>query len=449
MKKVLGLVSMFILACFAVEVGCAPASNDAVGNDPSPDAGGDIDGGDAGTDAPESPAAPLHKVTGARDDERITGVYCPSTAGCVVTTTALGSQSRVLAIDATTVKSEPLVVVDEALEQVAGSVGIDFVGLSRVDDKLIANMKDGSHAFVSATGDPLLKASWSATKVGTVVTSGEMFALNQQYGYAFDGTTWIHARRSFVYNATTAPGPTTDWSVTWSPGGNPEYPLTPTKLEDLHAGDTTICTSEVGYNINPDPVQALYMHPDGSIIIYPSNALSHRRNDNVALGGYHADESGVCISTDGGKMFHLAKLNLPTEPDEILGPNALVCTTKDHCVVAGGQTNIDDSVYVYVSNTASQGATSTWTRSTIPTVASNLTLPSQIFFAPDGQHGWLVGSSDNESMLWTTSDGGATWTDATSSVKGLADNNRLSSGYALDATHIVIGGEKGVILSTF
>ena len=87
----------------------------------------------------------------------------------------------------------------------------------------------------------------------------------------------------------------------------------------------------------------------------------------------------------------------------------------------------------------------TWTSVALPSeIASHsIALPGG-FFAPDGMHGWLVGYDHDSSgaLLLTTSDGGATW--ATESVDS---EHKLYSGFALDATHVWIGGEAGTLLA--
>jgi photosystem II stability/assembly factor-like uncharacterized protein len=93
----------------------------------------------------------------------------------------------------------------------------------------------------------------------------------------------------------------------------------------------------------------------------------------------------------------------------------------------------------------------TWRDVPLPgAVASrSIELPAG-FFAPDGQHGWLAGQDRNASsaVLLATTDGGASWT----AVDGVADavnafhGGKLYTGFALDATHIWLGGEGGLVM---
>ncbi len=390
--------------------GSQDASTTPDGDTSSPDGGA--------ADGSSGPAKPFHAVTGTQDDERFTGV-------------GGSTPPRIYAIDGSAVNATPLFTSDDAFANSVGVVGtVGFLGFSKVGTTLIARTDPGGQAFVSATDDPRKAESWKVAKVGKVI--GGEFALNAEYGFGQAGSDWIQVRNSFVYSAPATPAPDTAWTTVWSPGNVSNVPA---DLDAQHAADATICISEVAYSSSPRPTQAAYVAGDGAIVLYPGHALNQQKQDDVA---------GVCISTDGGKKFHLAKLAVA---EDINGPSALTCTSKDHCVVAGGMVFTANSSYVFVSNNASAGATSTWTKATIPPTTEN-TIPNQIFFAPDGQHGWLVGSKDNGPMLWSTTDGGATWKDETSSIAAFTER-ALWSGYAFDATHVVIGGQNGGLISNF
>lgn len=437
--KELGL-GFGIMICLAGYVACSssssPASETTHGPDGSTTAegGGGEEAGDGGTGADTStgPAKPFHAVTGAQSDDRITGVYCPTTKNCVIATESSGGTSHVNSIDANTVNPTPLVTADDAFSTTAGVVGtVGFLGFSKVGGLLIARTNPGGSAFVSASADPLLPASWSVAKVGTV--TGGSFTLNAEYGFGVKGTDWIQVRNSFVYTAPAAPAPGTAWTKVWSPGGNSQIPA---DLVALHTADPTLCLSEVSISFSPRPTQSAYVAPDGAIVMYQAHGLNQQQQD---------DKGGVCISTDGGKRFHFAAL--PGLAADINGPTALTCTSKDHCVVGGGMAFTTASSYMYVSDNASMGVTSTWTAAKIPATTDN-TFPYEIFFAPDGTTGWVVGKNDTGPLLWSTIDGGANWTDQTASVAAFTDR-AIWSGYAVDATHVVLGSENGKIISNF
>jgi hypothetical protein len=181
--------------------------------------------------------------------------------------------------------------------------------------------------------------------------------------------------------------------------------------------------------------QAAYVAPDLSVIVSPAGAVNQNGNDTA----------GVCISVDGGHSFHHSAF---AGVDAGSGPLGIGCSSKDHCVAYGGIQSTPSTAFIYVSNNASSGATSTWTKATTPTIPDDTGFRS-VAFAPDGMHGYIVGNTAAQgSLLFTTTDGGTTWTDATSTVKTLTGDNRLHSVYAFDATHVWIGGEKGTLIAS-
>lgn len=432
------------LAGLSILAACSPAKSDSAdaGGTPPPsnaDGGGTGDSGNTDGGGPVTPAIPMHKVTGLEGDERVTGIYCAAgSSNCVLSAGGLsGTKGHISSFTTTAVNATPLVASDQALADLSGLVGdVEFLGFTKVGGRLIARLDKAPHGFVSATGDPTLAASWTKVKLGTAQPSD--MALNGQYGFGFDGTTWVQMRNSFIYTATTATlSEATSWSTSWSPGGTPELPA---DLKAKKAADATICTAEVAYSVAPRPLQAGYVAPNAEIVLYGSGVV----NQTVAPDG-----ASICISTDQGKTFHIVKL-AAEETAGINGPTTLTCISKDHCFAAGGQVFKDNSAYIYQSTNASAGAASTWTKATLPTLSTrDNTLINSIFFAPDGTHGWAVGTQDGtKALLLQTVDGGATWTDASGTVSALGDV-QLYTGFAADATHFAIGGKSGNLFSTF
>jgi hypothetical protein len=427
----------------------APANTPDSSTTPPPGDGGGNPPGDSGTDSstpPDGgttlpPATAIHKVTGLAGDERVTGIYCaPGSTNCVLAAggSTGSTKGHVSSFTTTAVDATALVASDQALADIAGLVGdVEFLGFTKVGEKLIARLDKAPHGFVSATGDPTVAASWTKVKLGTAQPSD--MALNGQYGFGFDGTTWVQMRNSFVYTTPTAAlSETTSWTTTWSPGGTPEIPA---DIQAKKTADATICTAEVAYSVAPRPLQAGYVAANAEIALYGSGVVNQTTMP---------DGAGICISTDQGKTFHIVKLTA-VEMAGINGPTTLTCISKDKCFAAGGQVFTANSAYIYYSTNASMGATSVWTKATIPTLSTNdNTLIDSIFFAPDGTHGWAVGTQDGtKALLFTTTDGGVTWTDASASVAGLGDNLRLYTGFAADATHFAVGGKNGNLFSTF
>ncbi len=459
MKTSLGLTCLTALSAAAISglcgiVACSSTDNtkanapDSSTTPPPGDDGGVDATADGGTDSSTPPdggtlptATAIHKVTGLENDERVTGIYCaPGSTTCVLAAggSTGSTKGHVSSFSTSAVNATALVASDQALSDISGLVGdVEFLGFTKVGEKLIARLDKAPHGFVSATGDPTVAASWTKVKLGTAQPSD--MALNGQYGFGFDGTTWVQMRNSFIYTTPTATlSEATSWTTTWSPGGVPEIPA---DIQAKKALDATLCTAEVAYSVSPRPLQAGYVAPNAEIVLYGSGVVNQTTKP---------DGAGICISTDQGKSFHIVKLTA-VETAGINGPTTLTCISKDKCFAAGGQVFTANSAYIYYSTNASAGATSVWTKATIPTLSSNdNTLIDSIFFAPDGTHGWAVGTQDGtKSLLFTTTDSGVTWTDASATVAGLGDNVELYTGFAADATHIVVGGKNGNLFSTF
>lgn len=73
------------------------------------------------------------------------------------------------------------------------------------------------------------------------------------------------------------------------------------------------------------------------------------------------------------------------------------------------------------------------------------------FFAPDGLHGWIIGLDDTNDLglALVTTDGGQTWSVDATGIANVdpANEERLRAGFALDATHVWIGGDHGVLFA--
>lgn len=425
MTQPVSLRGLLILS--ALLFGCEPSGPGV--DPPFREDGGRSDGGRADGGSSDGGGTPTgwSVIDLPNDGERVTGIHCDSASECVVSAGGLGI-SHLYATDARTITAT-LLTGDTDLGDRVGVLGEpDFNGFSRVGGRLIALLDNGGYGFVSATSDITNPASWTVVSLGTVSTGDFDFALNTQYGFGSDGTGWTQLRSAFVYRTTTAPGPTASWEVTWTPRATPPIP---SDIVARRAADPTLCDSDPGYSDSPRPTGAAYVAPDLGIILSPAHTLNQSSSD----------ATGICISTDEGASFHLAPF---TEVADLLGPIAMTCTSSDHCVAMGGQMFVADSTYAYVSRNASLGSGSTWTRATLPTF-SNTTLPRAIVFAPDALHGWAMGEDDREGFLWATTDGGNTWTDVTSQIRGLS-TGRLWAGFALDGTHLMVGGESSTLL---
>lgn len=291
-------------------------------------------------------------------------------------------------------------------------------------------------AVTSASSDYTTKSSWSRTEIGINDSDNGFTVLNDQegFGVAPDGT-WRYLYTGVLFGAAKAPSATTYWDGVWSPQRVPPFPADFQQLKDA---DATICNSNPGGSVNPHPTQVMYMSDDLSLIMYPASSMN---NEDL----HNPDLPGVCVSTDRGATFRVVAF--PDAPGGY-GPLGVDCTDNDHCWAYNGLQYSDDTHYIYFTQNASQGTSMTWTRATLPSnLVSGQTQIRHIFFAPDNTHGWAVGANDGRPLLLRTVDGGANWTDESAPVMALIGKTRLSSGFALDADNIWVGGEKGVLLS--
>jgi hypothetical protein len=445
--------SMYFAIGVSLLAGCSSSSStpSASGNDSgtgndtgtgtgtNPDSGGTTadsgnsngDGGGGTTDssAPSEggTSAAFRAITLPGDTERVTGVYCSDAHTCVVTTDPFGDIGHIYSSDGTTITGT-LVTGDETYAATFGTIGdITFLGVSSVGGKVVARVASAEAAFVSATGTVTAAASWTGVEGVSNTTD---FGLNSQFGFGTNGTRWTLVTAGRIWEATSAPSPTTAWTNIYSPQAIPPIPA---DIADQHAADPTLCDTDPSISITPDLDQEIYVAADDSLIITPSGAVNQDGDDTA----------GVCISLDGGHTFHHAEF---TGVALGSGPDGVNCTSNNHCVAYGGNVDSADSAYVYVSNNASMAATSTWTKATTPALPEDTELRA-VAFAPDGMTGWLVGSTPAKgSLLFTTTDGGATWTDASATISGLTQDNPLDSVYAFDATHVWIGGENDTLI---
>ena len=375
-----------------------------------------------------SPAFRVVKLPTSND--RVTGAYCASSKACVISTNVFGGVGSLYATDGQKIMGT-LLTGESRLAESLGTLGtIGFNGLTKVGNRLIAQIDGAGASFVSATGDITQAASWSAVKVGTV-SGGGTFGLNQQMGIGAKDDHWVQFNFRQIYETSDAPGPGALWTPLWSPVS----PSIPSNFEALKRADPKLCDSDPGVSISPHLTQPAYVAPDLSVMLYPSGARNQRGTD----------APGVCISTDGGKRFHQVTFKGLNDGE---GPLGVTCHTANKCLAYGGLDSAPNSTFVYITADAQKGVNSSWAKAKLPTLREDSKFRN-LAFAPDGLNGWLVGwSGSNDTLLFQSTDGGMNWKDATSSIRALAPNVRLHAVYALDATHVWIGGEGGVLLTT-
>ena len=375
-------------------------------------------------------AAAFRVVKLPASDDRVTGAYCSSAKTCVIATSVFGGVGRLYASDGQKITGT-LVTGESKLAESLGTLGtLNFTGLAKVGSRLIAHVDSAGAAFISATGDITKAGSWSAVKIGTL-GAGETFGLNQQMGIGTKDGRWVQFNFRQIYDSSDEPGAGALWSPLWSPVS----PSVPRDFEALKRADPKLCDSDPGVSISPHLTQPGYVAPDLAVILYPSGARNQRGTDSP----------GVCISTDGGQRFYHVEFK---GIEDSVGPVGMTCLNANKCWAYGGVDYEAASAFVYSTSDAQKGVNSTWTKAKLPNLRENTKFRS-LSFAPDGVSGWLVGwSGSGDTLMFQSSDGGASWKDATSTIRALAPSARLHAVYALDATHVWIGGEGGLLLTS-
>lgn len=362
-------------------------------------------------------------------NERVTGIHCTNTKTCVIATDVSGP-GHLYSSDGQKITGT-LITGDTKFGQQVGTIGeIGFLGFSVVKDSLVALLHGSGGGFVSAKGDFTQASSWSVTSIGTVADGGH-FGLNQQMGLGLKDDRWVHFTEYMVYDSTDPPGKGALWTQLWSPVS----PSSPSNFDELLRADKRLCITEPGVAASVKLTQPAYVAPDLGVIVYPSGHRNQRAADRSS------GQSGVCISTDGGKRFYVVPFkDVPSNQ----GPEGVTCISKDRCFAYSG---ILDAKFIYASSNASRGVDSIWTPTKLPTLRDS-TVFHNIFFTPDGKNGWAVGSIANSSpLLFSSTDAGETWRDVSASVRAVAPNARLHAGFAVDATHVWLGGENDTLLT--
>ncbi|APR87023.1 hypothetical protein A7982_12372 [Minicystis rosea] len=240
-----------------------------------------------------------------------------------------------------------------------------------------------------------------------------------------DGSTLLVADSRYVAVTSGAPGPNAVWNDIWAPAASPPIP-DPVPADQCQDGPDS-------QNVPTQPTAA-YVSPDGNFIAY------------VASPNF---DPQICVSTDGGHSFFpkvLPDMPEDAQPFKPAGVTFANATT--------GITWWANNIYpglAYIYRTVDAGKT--WKRVDVPSDVANQAIElSSAFFAPDGVHGWIVGYNYDAStaLMLRTEDGGATWKSSSGDLAqkvSAAGGGKLRTGFALDASHIWVGGERGVVLA--
>ena len=294
---------------------------------------------------------------------------------------------------------------------------IDFHGIDKNADGFVA---------LAYACDVIASHDGGQTFTITPALAGDSFGIESVLAMRTRATDTLMVSESGYLSVTNgAPGPNALWTDIWAPEAVPTIP-DPVPANECqgapHSGVPTQHTS-------------VYVSPDGNLVAY------------VAAPNM---DPQICLSTDGGKTF-FPKL-LPNIPDDALDFSPLGVT------FANATTGIafwGNSVYpglAYIYRTTDTGAT--WTKVAVPADYATRSIElASAFFAPDGMHGFIVGYDYDDSIpiLLSSADGGATWKrsggDLAAKVAA-ADGDKLFTGFALDATHIWVGGDHGILMAS-
>ncbi|HEX8792187.1 MAG TPA: hypothetical protein VF765_14635 [Polyangiaceae bacterium] len=197
-----------------------------------------------------------------------------------------------------------------------------------------------------------------------------------------------------------------------------------------------------------------FMSHDGHTIVYN-------------YGGFdqfgEARPTGVCRSTDGGKLYTVVKF--PGAPPSVNQMVVILFANDDkHGISAFANSNVQPGGY-WLYRTADGGAT--WEKTALPQHAGSMDLMFG-FTSPNGVM-WLAGDDQNGPALWRSNDGGATWTNQSQKLRNAFGNlsntavtaananvqtagayrypsGTLHAGFALDDNDIWLGADKGWLL---
>jgi hypothetical protein len=410
-----------IAVAFAFVAACSSngGDNNSDGGNQNPDGGNtNPDGGNTNPDGGGGGGWKTMTLPSPHDGDEITGIfYSSATAGFIATVPGQNANAgAVLAVTATSVGA---IAFDGDVSQSAGGVlgGLEFEGLLATPSGSLIAITD-SNDLVSA---PTLTGAFTNVKNGVGDIGGG------QVAGAFFGSnlTLLGIDGNGFEKASSVPSPTAVYTDIFDPGS---IPTVPDPIPNNQCQDAV----EVGDSFESG-LTAVTFSADGNTIAYTT------LSDADAV-------PEVCVSKDGGQTF------LPTEltgkpqlkPGGIIFPKPSDASTL---IVYSGDLVEADANYVLRST---NGGTS-FTPVTLPTglTAKKLQLYGAFFLA-DGMHGWIVGydGSADTGLALVTSDGGQTWTlDATVAAATASGVQKLHSVFALDTSHVWMGGENGTLIA--
>ena len=395
------------------------AGDDTTGDDSTSDGGGG-GGGGGGTNARWA-AMPLVDDTSVPGDtvyhqgnDVVTGIYFTTPTTGVITSTGANQTSAdggaVFEASGTAVTSVAFSGNGTGLSLVGA---VDFTGIEKTPNGFIA-MAHANDAVTSTDGGH----TFSIQKNGR-----NQMGIEPMLAYRQTATGATLVRSSGVVTVTTgsAPGPDVVFQDVWAPEANPPIPA---------VVPVTQCQARPSGSNNPVTRDAVFVSADRNFIAYTANP---------------DEEPMICISTDGGRSFLPHDLVVPA-PAIAAQPGGVMFASPSTGIAYFGSGN---TAGAYLARTTTAGAA--WTNIALPAaIASHSVELRAATFAPDGVHGYLVGFdfTTSQALLLTTADTGATW--AVDSDVGPAASDagggKLYSVFALDTSHVWVGGTYGLLL---
>jgi hypothetical protein len=389
-------ISLLLLGACAV----VPASTMGGDDDGTPGSGGS--GGSGGGTSGGWTAVPLVNdgSTQRVDNDLVSGIlFTAPDKGFVVTQGADESFS-----DGGAVFDVSGSTVSLAFSGKAGGpslVGtIDFTGLEQTPSGFVAMAYSADVVRGDASGH------------FSIEKDGSLAGIEPVLGFRETSTGTTIVRDSGVVSiASQAAGPNASWQDVWAPNASEPIPA------EIPADECQGGPLGAGA-----PVMRSSAYIGNGLIAYTSDPDFQPQ---------------ICISTNNGSAFYPSMLTVADDASEN-APSGVVFASATTGITYWGSSTAKP----YIQRTTDAGKT--WKVVAVPSsVATHGLDLNAAFFAPDGQHGWIVGfdHQTNTALGLASIDGGATW----STVDGLGDA-KLYSGFALDATHVWIGGAKGTLL---
>jgi photosystem II stability/assembly factor-like uncharacterized protein len=349
-------------------------------------------------------------------DDEVSGIYYSSSSSGFITT-VVGESASAGAVFAASDTSITGTAFDGNVDQSAGGVlgGLNFQGF--------VTTASGQLVAVTSMGDLVSAPNGSGTF--TDVKNGATPLTGQAAGAYFGANVTVFAHDlNGIEKATGAPGPNASYTDVFDPGSVPTVP-------DPIPADQ--CQDEIKVNDSfASGLGAVAFSSDGNTIAYTTYSDADAFPE-------------VCVSTDGGQTFHPTEFTGKPEtiPAGVIFPKPSAPSTM---IVYSG--DLTDQNANYVLRSTDGGAT--FSPVTLPSALANT--PTQLygaFFLPDGQNGWLVGydGTADAGLALATTDGGQTWTQV-DGVAAATSEAKLHAVFALDTTHVWMGGERGTFIAT-